>query len=202
MMKSIELSLEELRKISIKAACEITNDNSIDLIIYVARAGYPIALYMNEVMKCKMLGIGATRKGNKLKALLGPLVSGMPGFIRNSLIQLELTTKIHKKKRDRQVHFLEPIDESKHASVKNILIVDDSVDTGYSMRDVIRYVQQEFKDCKVITYALNVWDMSKEILTIDYCTYENTIIQAPMSKDSKEYNRFCALYEEAIQKYM
>lgn len=61
-MKYTDLSLKELRKISIDEAIKIRNDYPVDLIIYVAKAGFPIAIYMNEVFRAELLGINAQRK--------------------------------------------------------------------------------------------------------------------------------------------
>ena len=77
-MKYTELSLRELREISIAEAKKIKEQYPVDLIVYVAKAGFPIALYMNEVFNVKLLGIGAQRKGNSLKSKLGPLVAYCP----------------------------------------------------------------------------------------------------------------------------
>ena len=61
-MKYTELSLKNLKEISMAEATVIGRDFPVNLIIYVARAGLPIALYMNEIFDAKLLGIGAQRK--------------------------------------------------------------------------------------------------------------------------------------------
>ena len=35
-----------------------------------------------------------------------------------------------------------------------------------------------------------------EMFDTNYCTYENTVIKAPMSKDSNEYNEFISMYNK------
>ena len=198
-MNCVELSLQELREISIDAAKKIAKEVNIDLIVYVARAGLPIAIYMNEIFQIDLLGISAQRKGNKLKSFLGPIISHMPSLMRNLLITLELKTKVHKHDTERNISFHASIKDICIEKYKNILIVDDSVDTGNSLVAVLAETQQMFKNSQIYTYGLNVWDESKKIIKTDFYSYENTIIKAPMSKDSKEYKLFCELYKKMSQ---
>lgn len=195
-MRYTELSLKELRNLSIAEATKINNDFKVDLVVYVARAGLPIALYMNEIFKVDLLGIGAQRKGNSLKAKVGPLVAYCPRCIRDVLITIELKTKVHKRDIERNIKFHRSINNLSKKNYSNILIVDDSVDTGNSMKLVYEAVIEKFPKAKIKTYSLNVWDESKAIFNTDFFSYENTVIRAPMSKDSKEYKEFCRLYDK------
>ena len=68
-MKFTDLSFTELRSICINEAHRIHDRTNIDLIIFVERAGLPLALYMNEVFNCRTLGIRATRKADTLKSI-------------------------------------------------------------------------------------------------------------------------------------
>lgn len=198
-MNCTELSLENLKRVCIEAAKRIDSDRKIDLVIYVAKAGFPIAVYMNEVFETQILGIDAQRNGNWLKQMAGPIVKHLPSFVRNFLISMELKSKVHKQSSERNVHFHESIKKRKNCSYDNILIVDDSVDTGHSMKLCFQEVESQFPTSNVYSYALNVWDQSYDIFVTDYWSYVNTIIKSPMSKDSKEYDEFCRMYDEGTQ---
>lgn len=195
-MNYTELTLENLKEISCDAAEEISKETSIDLIVYVAKAGFPIAEYMNQVFKVDILGIGAQRKGNFLKEKLGPLLVHCPRFIRDMLITIELKTKVHKRDSERNINFHLSINDMNTQSYENILIVDDSVDTGNSMKMVYNEVIKTFPHANIYSYSLNVWKTSREVFDTNYCTYENTVIKAPMSKDSNEYNEFISMYNK------
>lgn len=199
-MKYAELSLEKLREVCKQAAKDIKEKQEVDLLIYVARAGLPIAVYMNEIFNVKLLGIGAQRKGNSLKSKVGPLVAYCPRFIRNIFITIELKSKVHKKNTERHVEFHKSIEKLSIPDYKHILIVDDSVDTGNSMKLVSEIVQKTFEKAKVSTYSLNVWKQSKTVFKTDYCSYNDTVIRAPMSKDSREYGAFCIMYDKESKK--
>lgn len=195
-MNYTELSLEKLREISVSEAQRIKNEYEIDLIIYVAKAGFPIAFFMNEIFNSTLLGINAQRKGNKIKKIIGPLIAFIPNFVRNFLISMELKSKVHKKDIERNVYFHESIKNIDIKSIKTIIVVDDSVDTGHSMKLCVEKIKEMFSGVDIITYSLNVWKQSFEVFETDFYTFEDTIIRAPMSKDSKEYKKFIDMYRK------
>ena len=55
-------------------------------------------------------------------------------------------------------------------------------------------IQNEFKNAEIKIAGLNIWDKSKNIIHTDFALYENTVIKAPMSKDSSEYKEFVRIY--------
>ena len=87
-MKYTELSIEKLKSECNSWAKELKKTYCPNLVIYVARAGYLIGKEMSEVFEVPMVGISATREGNKLKEIVGPVISLMPNFVRNFLISM------------------------------------------------------------------------------------------------------------------
>ena len=82
----------------------------------------------------------------------------------------------------------------KSSNIQSILVVDDSVDTGHSMKQVVDAIHSLFGDVEIKIAGLNVWDKSRSIIDSDFALYKNTIIKTPMSKDSKEYKDFMQIY--------
>lgn len=195
-MNYTELSFKELRTVSIEAANKIKKNEDIDLIIYVAKAGLPIAVYMNEVFGVSLLGVGAQRKGNKVKSIIGPLVAYCPRIFRDMLITIELNSKVHTKNKERYVEFHKSIEQLQKDKFHKILLVDDSVDTGISMKIVCDSIRKIFNNADVVSYSLNVWKKSKAVFETNYSSYEDTVIRTPMSKDSREYKIFCKMYDK------
>lgn len=194
-MKCITLSLENLNKATQEWAGKILIDYSPDLIIYVAKAGFLIGKGFSETMECPMIGVETVReKGNGLKSQIAPLIGKLPLFVRNMLISIELKSGVHKKNDYRKVNMLDEISQLKTTKINKILVVDDSVDTGNSILAVKNYISTIFRNAEIRVAGLNVWDMSKEKVFTDYALYTNTIIKAPMSKDSKEYDVFMKIY--------
>lgn len=194
-MKYIDLSMENLKNISVCAAKEIAEKNRIDLVVYIAQAGFPVAFYMNTVFQCRLLGIKAVRKGDRMKSILGKTLAYAPKSCKNFLRSIELKLRVHKRHPQRCVAFHTSVQELDQTSSYSVLVVDDSVDTGNSMKQVVETVAQTFPNAEIITYAVNVFDESRALIKVDYFTFQNSVIRTPMSKDSKEYGVFCEMYQ-------
>lgn len=195
-MKFLELSIKETEKKCKEWALEIKKEYNPDIIVYVAKAGYLIAEPMKDTLDAKLVGIDATREGNSLKEIISPILSILPNFIKKFLRKLELKSNIHNKKNNRNITFHESLSEINSNKKYNILVVDDSVDTGNSMKQIVDVLSKTFSNSKIKTAALNVWSQSEKIIFIDYALYRDTVIKTPCSKDSKEYKKFIEIYKK------
>lgn len=199
-MDCLELSIRDLEDESYYWAQRIKREYNPDTVVYVAKAGYLIGNILSNVFDASLIGISTERRGNNFKNMLSPILKLIPNSVRFFLIKMELKSNIHKVNEERKIEFISDLSYIDKKRVKKILIVDDSVDTGYSMKAVKETVYNEFENAEVRTASLNVWDKSMEVIDIDYALYRNTIIKAPMSKDSKEYSSFVSQYEESLKK--
>ena len=153
---------------------------------------------MKEVFQVPMIGVSTVRDGNGLKEKIGPLVAALPNCIRNLLISIELKLNKHAKNTERKVRFMKGVEDVKDKDIQKILVAEDSVDTGNSLRQAIKTIRTVFPDAEIKVASLNVWDKSKNIAHVDYALYENTIIKSQMSKDSKEYKEFREIYRKEV----
>lgn len=194
-MNCIELSIKDLEEQCYKWAEELKGECRPDLVVYVAKAGYLIGREMSRSFGCNMVGIVTKRRGGRVKSKLGSFMKYFPHFVRNVAIFMEFKSGIHAKNSERQVYWLDNPDPFV-GKVKTILIVDDSIDTGYSLKAVAEAVREKFgQNTKIKIAGLNVWDKSRKIIRSDYSLYQNTIILAPMSKDSRYYDEFVQMYK-------
>lgn len=198
-MDCLELSLKKLEDECLEWVEQLKKEYQPEMVIYVAKAGYLIGKVMSDVFEIPLIGISAVRKGNGLKNELRPIIKLIPNWLRYFIINLELKSNIHKKKSERNVSFMSDLSMYDCLLIKHIVIVDDSVDTGYSIKAVKEVVENQFPNAAVKVASLNVWDKSMEVINIDFALYRNTIIKAPMSKDSKEYDKFIELYNLSIK---
>ena len=81
------------------------------------------------------------------------------------------------------------------ANKKKILVVDDSIDTGHSMKQVVDFVRQHFTKAEIRIFVLNEMTGQEPIIKADYTLFRNTIMRTPMSSDSREYYKFLKLYK-------
>lgn len=166
------------------------------MVVYIARGGYLIGDTIAGYFKVDNIGIHAEREGGKLKELISPILRCLPQSIKLSLREIELASGVHKDYKERKIYW----DNSDVClqilkNKKNILVVDDSVDTGYSMISVVHEICRDVgEDVTIKTAAINYWSKSLSVIRTDFFNYKDTIIQTPMSKDSKEYSIFEQLY--------
>lgn len=196
LLKYVNLSLENLNDESLKLAKNIQKTFTPDLVVYIAKGGYLIGQNIANYFAVENVGIHAERRGNKLKERLAPLLEHIPQRLKFYLRKIELISGLHGKHSNRNVYWDISQERLKDIRKKRkILIVDDSVDTGYSMLSVVKEINRELGNKAVIkTAAINCWEKSATIIKVDFFNYIDTIIETPMSKDSKEYPIFKALY--------
>ena len=68
--------------------------------------------------------------------------------------------------------------------VKNILIVDDAIDSGKSMFKVKNKLHNHFPEARVKTAVIS-WTLEKSIVKPDYFIFKNVLVRFPWSKDYK-----------------
>lgn len=76
---------------------------------------------------------------------------------------------------------------------ENILLIDDSIDTGNTLRSVLDYLK-DIKKFNIKIATLNIFEKEKPIVSADYSLYTDTIIKGPWSEDSIEYEKFLEEY--------
>lgn len=125
----------------------------------------------------------------------------LPRFLTKLLREIELKSGIHKAVQERKIYW----DSNKDCSgelinAHRILIVDDSIDTGYSMKEVSLFLKKCMTpyhlNQKIRFAAINVWSKSSAVIHTDFYTYKNIIIATPMSNDSPYHEEFLRLYND------
>lgn len=198
-MDCIELSIKSLDEKCQDFARRIQLEYHPDLIIYVARGSYLIGKSFVKIFEVPLVAVGTKRKGNELKEFISPVLSILPRWLCNLLRKVELKSNVHAEQAERRIEFLDDMNQIDLSSVRKILIVDDSVDTGSSMLAVRSTVESKFPHCELKIAVLNVMSKSRSVISVDYSLYEDAMLRTPMSKDSREYKHFCELYKEHLK---
>lgn len=192
-MNYIELSRENVRNECIRFEKNIKNEYEYDLIIFVAKGAYYIGKFLSEIDGTPLLMISATRKGSSLKKFLKPFFKLVPKKAQIFLREKEMNSNYHKKNNDRLISF-DDKKWNKYKNRKNILIVDDSIDTGNSIEQVYKVVQNYYSDSNVEVAVFNCMD--KSTFKPKFTLYTNTMINGPWSSDSKYNKEFIEQYED------
>ncbi len=194
-MEYIELSKERLEEVDKKLFNIIKEQYEYDCVIFIAKGSFYIGKDIANFNNVPLLEIFATRKGNKLKNIIRPIIKIIPKSIKKKLREKEINSNFHNTNNERQVSFNDK-QWKKCLKSKNILLVDDSVDTGNTITSVKKYINEYFPKANLKITALNVMSKSIENCTIDYYLFKDTMLNGPWSNDSKYYNQFIDDYNK------
>lgn len=75
-------------------------------------------------------------------------------------------------------------DNISRGDIKNILIVDDAIDTGKTMFVIKNNLTKWFPNAKIKTAVIS-WTIENSIIIPDYSLFKNTLVRFPWSKDYK-----------------
>lgn len=192
-MDFLEVFIENLAKETKKLYNQINKDYQYDCVIFVARGSYLIGKQLADLNHCPLLEISAKRKGGKLKKRIQPLLQVIPLKLKKMLREREFKSNVHENNYERNIIFNENI-WHKYQEAKKILVVDDSVDTGFTIKYVKEAVENFFQNSEVKIAALNVFEKSKKIVKTDFYIYNDTLLEGPWSNDSKENKKYLEMY--------
>lgn len=189
--------LEEVNMQNIDDYCKrlyqlVKSDFDYDLVIFVAKGGYLLGKKMADYNHCEFLSIFATRKGNRFKKALRFILKLLPKGLIQKLREREVQAGIHRKHSERCVSFDAKEYQFFKPTVKKILIVDDSVDTGSTVSLTVNAIQNFFEGAEVRFASLNV--MKNSSVYPNYYLFENVLVRGPWSSDSKENKRYLKEY--------
>lgn len=198
-MELLELSKKRLKEENNKLFNLIIKEYNFDLVIFIARGSYLIGKELADMNNVPLLEIFATRKGGKFKKIISPILKIIPKRIKNILRDKEFNSNYHEKNNDRKIYFDEKI-WKKYNDKKNILLVDDSVDTGYSILYAKNEIEKYFSNSTVKVGAINCFKKSKNIVNTDFYLYSDVLLLGPWSNDSKENYEYIKEYEDWHEK--
>lgn len=192
-MELVELSRKDLLEVNKKLYNIIKNDYEYDLVIFIAKGSYIIGVDLANYNNVPLLEIFATRKGGKIKKFVSPFLKIIPKRIKSMLRKKEFNSNYHEKNFERKITF----NDQKwklYKKCKKILLVDDSVDTGYSIKFAKETISNYFDNADVRVAALNCFNKSKKIVKTDFYLYEDKMLMGPWSNDSKENKSYLDEY--------
>lgn len=197
-MNYIELSSKDVENKTIELFRKIlSSDYKFDLVVFIAKGSYTIGKKLSELGNCPLLEIKATRKGNKLKKIISPFLKLIPKKIKMYLRNKEVKSNVHEKNIERNVIY--NVEKwSKYKECKNIILVDDSVDTGYSIKACKEEIERFFSNSNIKIAVFNYFEKSEKIIKVDYSIYKEMMMNGPWSNDSKYHKDFLKEYDNWI----
>lgn len=195
-MKVIDCRSEAAFSVECRKLAELIKKKGVeyDLVIGVATGGKDVADKIVEylgysgeyaIVKRQRLSTQAKNK----TPFLRQIIQALPTWINDKLRALEVTVAEWKFERSRHKSFPrcevrsisngEAILKGDH---QNILIIDDTIDSGRTLLDVEHYVRQHNEKGKVEFAALTTTHR-RPLLVSDYLLYERCILKFPWSLD-------------------
>lgn len=199
-MNYLELSIEESKNKTYELYKEIEKKYSYDLVIFIAKGAYIIGETLSNIKQVPLLEICATRKGKKIKKMISPILHIFPDKFLIKLRELEMKLPYHEKNSKRNVYFDKEIYSKYKDKVKRILLVDDSIDSGNSIKETRKILEEFFYNSEIKIAVLNV--MKKSNIKPDFYIYEDTIINGPWSIHSIENEAYINSYKSWKENYI
>ncbi|MRX82333.1 phosphoribosyltransferase [Eggerthella guodeyinii] len=200
-MRFIEYSVESLLAESRKLASLVGAEYEPDAIAYLAKGGYLIGGTFSRFFDAPLIEMAATRSGDPAKRVVASVLQSLPKGIKRLMREIEAYARIKEKadpavdSRSIEITGRYPVPKK----AKRVLIVDDSVDTGASLLLAMGLIRQAFPNAEIRSTAINVFTASQKAVNVDWALYENVLLSTPASKDNREYEKFKALYAEALE---
>lgn len=195
-MDYLELQKRSLHKELSGVYKEITDDRyEVDVVFFLGKGGLYIGQYFSEKFNCPLGEILVARKEPLPKKILKNMFKFFPKRLLKKMRSFEINSGYHKVKTERFVKINRLPNLSSSENLK-ILIVDDSIDTGYSIKSALDILKINYKNSQIRIASLNVFKDSFKVITPNYYKYSNKAIIGPWSLDSDEYKEFIDNYNK------
>ena len=193
-MKVIDFEINKFEDFVRNHFGQIVGSHQNVLIVAVAEGGIPVAEMVQqifieqnlnpEIFKIKVQRPSTKQKksGKFRKEILQSVFKILPKFLLNKLRVLEHSYLSKNKIEEREII---QTDELKSTQFDLVLIVDDAVDSGITMKKVLEFMQGKLKNSpKIKTLAVAV-TQKNPVFFPDFCMFRDVLIRFPWSLDGK-----------------
>lgn len=191
--KITDISLSQIEEHSLCLAHKVSSSGwAPDHILYVERAGLFIGYVVSRYFDCSISGIYCGRSGRLLKSKTRIILRLLPRAMTHLLREIEIKSNIHSIKDGRKVY----IESVYPPEGKKLLIIDDAIDTGYSAKEILRFLLNRGYQRNNIKLSVLTNTYKSSTCQADISLFDQVKFAFPWSYDSREYNRAWKLYDE------
>ncbi len=147
-------------------ANEISTSYDPDIVVFIANSGFVYGKVISDTLGVNLGYIKAVRSGNSSKNVIGSFAKYIPKCLVKIIISSPMKFYIHSKKTDRHVYIPDSLKESIENGAKKILLVDDAVDTGWTIKQVVEELEKTFDGVEIRTASYAVSAYSQKVRTI------------------------------------
>ena len=185
-MKIITLNNDDLENCCLSLCQQVKTSNFIpDLILGIESGGKPIAEKIHRFLglnDCELKFCQPVKKNRSDKGKLKVILKHMPLWALNLLRILEAKMLFNSKLRNDIKEIILPPDIDEF---KNILLVDDAVDSGSTIKKIIEEISEK-GNAHIKSAVLTVTGKNPLILPDFYLFHNDTLIRFPWSIDAKK----------------
>ncbi|MCK4906730.1 MAG: hypothetical protein KAS64_04225 [Spirochaetes bacterium] len=197
-MKLITLNKKGLESNCKELASVVSKHKSFDLVIGIKTGGAVVGnIVYTELknnhnnLKYTEVSLSRKSKGFKEKTLIKSILKILPYFILNLMRRFESVLSTLLKRRismetldgDKNLK-MKKLDQLLSGKPRDILIIDDAVDSGKTLFVIDQYIKSINSKIK-IEYAVITITQKSPLILPDYYLYKNTLIRFPWSYDYK-----------------
>jgi len=191
-MKIEDIGLSKLTEYSLMLAEKVRESGYVpEHVLYVERvglfAGHEIANHFN----CGISGICSSRSGTSIKSTAKLFLRYLPRPMTHLLRNFEFKSNVHGVKKERNV----TIESEFPPKEKKILVVDDAIDTGHSIKAVIDFLITHGYERGKLRTAVITTTQENPVWSPDISLFEQITFAFPWSYDSREYNEAWIRYD-------
>ncbi|MDR0873713.1 MAG: phosphoribosyltransferase [Prevotellaceae bacterium] len=189
-MKVIDLTNADIEK-----ACELLIsrfDCQFDLIVGIAEGGRLIAETIAQKLYLPLLLVGRQRELTRYKSKARNMFKHFPkkilNFARiteNNCYEMLGKMRKHEEKLDKINILSNDLSFFENPQIKNILLVDDAIDSGVTIRDTEKFLQMKNNNWNIKTAVLTQ-TFNRPVKKADYQIYNRTLVRFPWSNDYKQ----------------
>jgi hypoxanthine phosphoribosyltransferase len=188
-MKVIDLLNGDLENACIRLSKQI--DRQFDLVIGIAEGGRFVAECLAKELNLPILFVKKQRPFTEKKRKLGKILPFFPQFLKNMFrimegIFYEWSFDGKWKDESKNVVFVsQHVDVLYAPEIQNVLLVDDSIDRGATVKDCMQFLLNCRNDLS-IHVAVLTQTFKRPLYDADYKLYSSVLIRYPWSSDVKE----------------
>lgn len=171
--------------------CDI--ESSAPLVVGIASGGIPLAKEVHrqlhesgiaaDYMEVRCRRPSTKSKEEGVQSKLFSLLFRLPYFALNILRLFEHGLLASRSNSNRTVEIQGELPTTAYQSV---IIVDDAVDSGYSMKCVVDYLQETLTESPQLLTASYVVTRCKPVFRPDFTLFNNILVRFPWAKDAKK----------------
>lgn len=182
--------MEQVQSDCLLWAEEIKRDFQPDAIVFLEKSGFLFAKPLSEALGCPMYSVKVARPDSGAKDAVRERVPWAPRWLMALALSSRALYGYNDENSERELEANSRFDAAPWDSMGKILIVDDSVDTGWSVLAVKRLVEELAPNACVRIASYCVIDYSLSRVHVDYARRNNAIVMSATSRYSPEYQGF------------